>query len=1123
MMYNTFKSNWWQYLIALCLILVFWGCQSKEDPSKVASGETLLTLLKESETGIDFNNQISTKKDFNYFLWPSIYNGAGVGIGDVNNDGLPDIYFGGNMVADRLYINKGDFKFEDVSKSAGIGERLVWSSGISMADVNGDGWLDIYVCKFGWADQPGTKTNLLYINNRDGTFSEQARTYGIANDGYSIQASFFDYDNDNDLDLYLVNQPNGLRQFMSSYKADERDEKYINPGTSDRLYRNEGNGKFTDVTEAAGVRNFAFGLNVVTTDIDKDGWQDIYISNDYDKPDYLYINNGNGTFTDRLQEMTGHVSNFAMGSDVIDINNDNLPDIAVVDMQAADHYRSKTNMASMSPETFWGQVEKGLHHQYMVNTLQLNNGNGSFSEIGQMAGISKTDWSWTVLGIDMDLDGLKDILVTNGIIQDIRNSDYVEAVKNIMVENKGQLNVTQVYEMSKRAPSVPLSNYAFHNNGDLTFKNKTNEWGFDEMGFSHGMAYGDFDNDGDPDLVVNNSNGLASVYRNNATEVTGNTWFKLRLHGPKGNSHAVGARVEVAVGESSQLMDMKVVRGFMSSVEPVLLFGMGKATQIDRLKITWPDGKETVLRGLPTNELLEVRHASGKPAVPTPKNESTLFSPATAINQLGVQHIENSYDDFQKEVLLPHKQSENGPYIAVADVDGNGHEDFFVGGAANQSGTLYLQQNDGTFTKGQSQPWQSDKRSEDLGCLFFDADNDADLDLYVVSGGNEFVDGAPELQDRLYLNNGKGRFTKSVGALPEMLTSGQAVAASDIDNDGDLDLFVGGRVVPGNYPSPPRSYLLLNEEGRFSDVTGQNTQGLESPGMVTDAEFFDFDKDGDADLVISGEWMSIMIFQNDNGIFSDISSQSGLADMSGWWFSIDVADADGDGDPDLVAGNLGKNAKFKASTEKPFVVFGYDFDQNGQSDIVLANTSNDKLVPVRGRECSSEQVPLVAEKFPSFHEFALASVEEIYSPSEIEKALRYEVTELRSCFIRNDGNGQFSFVPLPNLSQVGPLRDVLFMDANSDGNLDIIGAGNLYGAEVETVRYDGGIGVCLLGDGKGNFSTKTVVNSGFFAAGDVRDIAPIKIGENPSVLIGVNNNGLSGFKIDRSSNELGQQ
>lgn len=1087
--------------------------------SKSNQQTPLFSLLPAEQTGIHFANIIKETPDVHNLIWESVYMGSGVAVGDINNDGLPDICFTANMGRDILYLNKGDMKFENITETCGINTKIGWSGGVTMADVNADGWLDIYISRYGWFEKPEDRENLLFINNGDLTFSEKAKEYGIANTGYTIQSTFFDYDKDGDLDLFVGNQPSQVRWTKA---AQENNPPPPDENTSDRLYRNNGDNTFTDVSKKAGIENFAFSLGIVASDINGDGWTDIYVANDYNKPDFMYINQQDGTFKDALKQTTRHISNFAMGCDIADFNNDGLVDIVTADMAAEDHYRSKTNMGSMRPDRFWSFVERGYYYQYMVNTLQLNTGTPSysnlsvhFSEIGHLAGIAKTDWSWATLLADFDNDTYKDLLITNGIKRDVRNNDYSTLMTTEVKKAGGKMTGLEMLQLSLKAPSQKVKNYLYHNQGDLTFKNVATEWGMGQASFSHGAAYADFDGDGDLDLVMNNVDQKAFIYRN---ESKNNSYLQLKLTGKEKNTQALNAKATIYTGDNIQHQELTLTRGYMSACDNILHFGLGNISMIDKLEVIWPDGSLTELENVKANQRLELKQTEAgkkyqKPVDSTP----AIFADITSKIGIDFRHKENEYDDFAKEILLPHKQSTNGPALAVGDVNGDGIEDFYIGGAKGQSGVLYLQDDSGNFQKS----WKSEAQFEDIAAILFDADGDSDLDLYVVSGGNEFAENAAELQDRLYFNDGTGQFEKSNNALPSMLTSGGCVATNDFDKDGDLDLFVGGRIVPSKYPFSAKSYLLQNDGGKFTNVTTTHALDMEEMGLVTDAIWTDYDKDGDSDLIAVGEWMPILVFQNYGGKFSNKSSELGLESTRGWWFSIAEADVDGDGDMDYALGNVGLNTKYKVNEKKSFEIYCSDFDNSGNLDIVLVNGDKEKglKLPVRGRECSSEQMPFIQEKFPTYEGFATANLEEIYGES-LSKALHYEANELRSSLLINEGNGQFSLKQLPNEAQFAPNMSILSDDLNEDGLADLILAGNLYGTEVETVRYDAGIGTVLMGS-KNGMNVMPLSQSGFFANKEVRELTWIKLANGKkAILVANNNDGLQLFELTTRLNQV---
>ena len=1049
-----------------------------------------LQLLDTEKTGIDFNNSIRESESINHFYYSQIYNGAGVAIGDINNDGLPDVFFCGNMVSDRLYLNKGDFKFENITKSSRIAKNDGWSWGVTMADVNADGYLDIYISRNGESMSPKDRINQLYINNKDLTFTESAMSYGLADVGFSSQAVFFDMDNDGDLDMYQVNQPPDPKLF-NRYKISKNRLKFHR----DKLYENK-NGTYRDVSKDVGISNaLAHGLSVSSSDFNNDGWMDLYVTNDYDEPDFMYYNNGDGTFKNVIDEKLKHISKFSMGSDTGDINNDGLIDLMTLDMAAEDHYRSKTNMGSMSSENFNQLVDWGKHYQYMYNTLQINSGRGSFYDVANMVGIAKTDWSWGTLLVDLDNDGLKDVIVTNGIKKDFRNNDFLaESYQKLA---NGSIDI---FGLSKQAPSSPLSNYIFKNKGDLEFEKVTKAWGFDTPGYSSGVAYGDLDNDGDLDIITNNMDAPAFVYENKAT---GN-YLKIDFKGSDKNTFGYGAKVIIHHKGKTQIAENTVTRGYFSSVEPGVFFGLGKDTKIDKVEVIWADGKVTDFQNIKANTTIIAKYSKSKFVKKESDKTKALFTQIAA-SELGITfaHKENEFNDFAREILLPHKLSQNGPFSAVSDVNEDGLDDIFIGGASGQIGILYVQDENGLFTKNSSQPWEQDKNSEDLGCLFLDVDGDNDMDLYVASGGSEFENNSPLLKDRIYLNNGKGEFNKDSSVLPNIYTSSQCVKASDIDADGDLDLFVGTRLIAGKYLFPASSYILINEEGKYKNATTKTAPYLENIGMVTDAVFTDIDKDGDDDLMVVGEWMQIILLENQNGIFTNSSDKWGLKDTRGLWWSITASDLDNDGDDDYIIGNLGRNNKFKASEKHPFKIYANDFDNNGTNDIVLAKFYKDNYVPVRGKECTSQQMPFISEKFKDYHSFALANIADILTEKKLKSSVAYEVSNFESIILINDGN-RLVRKTLGVQAQVSPIKSSIVEDFDNDGNKDIMVIGNHYSTEVETVRYDSGIGTVLMGDGKNNFKAISPTKNGFHVPHDSRSVVLFK-GKNKNHILITNN------------------
>ncbi|QQR84950.1 MAG: VCBS repeat-containing protein [Flavobacteriales bacterium] len=1114
--------------------------QPKQD---TAADAPLLRPVPASESGLAFSNAITETSDLNYFTYQYMYNGGGVAVGDLNNDGLQDVYFTGNQVHDRLYLNKGGLKFEDVTRAALPLDTLGWRTGVSMADVNNDGLLDIYVCRSGPSFDPALTTNLLYINQGPDAkgvpaFTEEAERYGIADTTHSTQAVFFDMDSDGDLDLYVMNHPHLHERGMSNVDAMNAIRNRTAP--TSRLFRNDllpstgvaggGHGTFTDITYEDGMQTFAYSLGVSVSDLDHDGKPDLYVANDYDIPDLMYMNQGNGRFLEQVQARTGHMSNFGMGTDAADYNNDGWADIVVLDMTAEDHVRNKTNMASMSPAKFWNNVRGGMGFQYMLNTLHLNNGplppgctppgapfggySGiTFSEVGQMAGMARTDWSWAPLLCDLDNDGWKDLVVTNGFKRDMRNNDFVRKFETY-VDTARQKHTADLLEL---VPSNKLRNFLYRNKGDLTFENVSEKWGFTEPVNSNGAAYADLDNDGDLDVLINNIDAPASLYENTATQQHSERhWLRVKLNALPGRS-AFGAKVTVKTDLGAQYQELYPVRGYQSCVEPVLHFGLGEAKGVWKIEVVWPDGRSLFLHNQAFDTSLII-HDDGREMItggPLASEGTNTVGRSLDPASIGLdfRHEDPPYDDFKLEVLLPHQMSILGPMLGSGDANGDGLDDLFIGGGHGQSGALYLQRRDGNFVKASAQPWSAHAAMEDMGSLFFDADGDGDNDLLVLSGSNEHDVLGEFFLQRLYTNDGKGTFTYAPDALPPMATSAQRACAGDVDRDGDPDLFIGGRQTPAHYPFAPRSYLLRNDDGRFTDITEMSGNVLMGPGMVTDCEFADMDGDKDLDLVLVGEWMPVSVFRNTQGVFFNATEELGFTGSNGWWSSLAVADMDGDGDNDLVTGNLGWNSKFKADKEHPLHVYWADFDGNGRSDIVLSKEKDGKKLPVRGRECSSQQCPMILEKFPTYDAFAHSDLEGIYSAEKLSSALHLTATLMHSGIWTNNG-GTFAFKPFPNIAQVAPINGIIVHDVDGDGKQDVITAGNNWGAEVETARYDAGIGCVLLNKGDAGFIPMTSQASGFYANGNVKDLALLKTTGAP-LLVVANNSDVPGvFRLN---------
>ena len=1065
------------------------------------SEKKVFTKIYSNQSNIHFNNIIKQDLSFNFLNYPPIFSGAGVAVGDIDNDGLDDIYLVSNFEENKLYKNKGNFTFEDIAVVSKTNDDNGFDTGATMLDINNDGWLDIYLCKAGSLKDDEARRNKLFVNQKDGTFKEEAKKWGLDDPGYSTQAFTFDYDKDGDLDLYVLNY---RYDFKNNTKISGKIQSEIEETTSDQLYRNDGN-HFTKVTGEAGLYNKAWGLGVAIADINNDGWEDLYVSNDYLEPDFIYINQQDGTFKNEALKRVKHISFNSMGSDFADFNNDLYPDLITLDMLAENYARSKENMASMSTTGFWNMVKVGYHHAYMANMLHLNVGNGTFQEIGQLSGITKTDWSWSPLFADFNNDGYKDLFVTNGIYKDVGNRDFKNSIKQKSARGESMT----LQKFNDLMPSEKLNNYMFKNNGDLTFSKTIKAWGLDDPGFSHGAAYADLDNDGDLDLITNNVAGEVGLYKNNSDK----NFLQIQLKGSDKNKLAIGSSVYIIDKNGNQLQQLYLSRGYESSVSPTLHFGLGDVSQIDTLIVQWNDGKTTTLSNIKTNQRLIIsynKQATNQPlAINRAKNKKTAVDPVS----LGIKytHQENDFNDYSLQLLLPQKQATKGTKITVADVNGDNLDDFFVGNAQNAPAALYVQDKDGTFKATNLALWEKHAKYEDANAQFFDADGDGDQDLYVVSAGYNLDADSPLLQDRLYFNDGNGTFTYNPNALPKMLTSGKALTIADYDKDGDNDIFVGGNVVPGKYPLDPSSYLLKNNAGSFTNVTDVS-KDLKNAGMVSDAAFSDYDNDGDLDLMLVGEWMKPTLFINTNGIFSAENELASFNKKEGWWFSVTQADFDKDGDIDYVLGNLGDNNKFHPSQDKPLFIYAKDFDNNGTFDVALSKINDGRLVPVRGKECSSEQNPFLLDKIQTYKQFAHLDMKDIYGEDKLKQAFKRTAYDFKSYYAENLGNGSFKLTPLPNQAQTGPTLASVATDINNDGNLDILGVGAIYDAEVETIRYDSNYGYVLLGDGAGNFTfdtqRKPLIDS------DAKDITQITIHGEKYYMVVSNNKSLDIFKFE---------
>lgn len=1097
-------------------LLFFLACvedkkTDREESTITTVDKKRFELVPHTLSGLAFNNPVPESKTMNGLSYEYYYNGGGVAIGDLNNDDLPDIFFTASVSPNKLYINKGNLKFTDVTKEAQLIDTPSWTTGVSMADVNADGLLDIYVCRSGRLDEE-QRRNKLFINlgtngNNIPQFREMGEEYGLADASYSTQSLFFDYDKDGDLDMFLLNH-NVLTKRFEGFDRNKR-----SPLIGDKLYRND-NGKFVDISEKAGINGneIGYGLGVAAGDLNKDGWPDLYVSNDYDEYDYLYINNQDGTFSEKSKEQLKHISFYSMGVDVADYNNDGLLDIFSVDMVADDNYRIKASMSGMDPERFWLAVESGFHHQYMFNSLQRNNGNGTFSEVAHLAGISNTDWSWAVLLNDLDNDGYKDLFITNGLKRDFRNNDFVRFKERVIMQNADREidQDSMFHRLTQFIPPRPAINSIFHNKGDLSFQKMNNEWGLETESYSNGASLADLDNDGDLDMVVNNMDSYAFLYKNNTNELSDNDFLKVRLKGTGNNPFGIGTKLYLEYDGQLQYHEHYLTRGFQSSMDPTIHFGLGNKNTIERLKVVWADGKVQIFDDLTVNSTLEVDYGNSKTMEEVNHGLSeALFTDISKKTRLNRRHKENEFNDFDREILLPHKMSEMGPAFASGDVNGDGLDDIYYGASKDNAPSLHLQQEDGGFLLSSQSVFQAERKYEDASALFFDVDGDQDQDLFVTSGGNEHPKGSKWYQDRLYVNDGKGNFSK-FEELPNLTTSSSCIKASDFDADGDLDLFVGGRQQPGEYPFPTSSMLLKNESTTgnisFTDVTNEMIPELRDIGMVTDAIWTDFNLDSHKDLIVIGEWMGIKVFQQTESGFEDISSTTGISDETGWWYSIASGDFDQDGDEDFLVGNLGLNYKYKATKESPFEIYASDFDENRTVDIVLGYHNQNKLFPLRGRQCSSDQMPFIKKKFPNYDSFAKASLIEVYGDENLESALNYKAKNFSTSYIENLGDGKFKISSLDNEVQISCVNAIYVDDFDQDGNLDALMAGNNYGVEVETIRNDASFGVVLRGNGKGEFKILGPGKTGVSVDGVVRHIARVKTKDMGNRVLGIAKN-----------------
>lgn len=1069
---------------AIYVLLGCWLFFSCTETPKKPDIPKLFTPVSSDVSGLHFTNEVLESVALNYYVYMDNYVGGGVAAADFNNDGLEDLFLVSNSHQSRLFLNKGGLLFEDITDQSGIAQVKGFQSGVAVADVNGDGYLDIYIARGGWEEE--RFANLLYINNGDLTFSEQAADRGLADPNRTIHATFFDYDNDGDLDVYDLNSPDFERKEteVRDIKDIKKDPKTMDAMGSDRLYQNDGKGFFKEVTKEAGIDpDLAFGLNPQVADINGDGWQDLYVCNDFRMPDFFYINNGDGTFTDKRNELLKHMSFNSMGGDIADINNDGLLDIFTLDMNPDDYIRFITTMGQTSTQLFREMVDKNYHHQYMHNMLQLNRGEKGFSEIANMAGVANTDWSWAILMADFDLDGYNDIFVTNGVFRDVIDRDANRKILQTARAAQRRPTPEDFLQYTKMIPQTPLQNYFFKNKGGLTFENVSKIWSDSMKTFSNGAVYADLDNDGDLDLVVNNLNKEVTLLRNNAIEQHKGNYLELAFEGIQKNVKGVGVVVRLSLDDGSQMIRQLInTRGFLSSVSNRMHFGLKPGQKIKSLEITWPDGKHQMIDPPAINQLHTIKYEATERKTDDAKKATPMF----AKKNLDFKHEELFFDDYKLQVLLPHQLSQTGPAFAVADVNGDGIQDVYVGGAFQQAGALFLGALHDKYIHAEARAFVADKLFEDVGATFFDADGDGDDDLYVVSGSYEFKPMDPIFQDRLYLNDGTGHFTRDANAIPPIVDAGSVVKAADYDQDGDLDLFVGGRVVPGQYPQAPMSYLLQNDHGVFTDVTLEVSPVLSEIGMVTDAAWADLDGDKVPELIITGEWMGIEVFSVRGGKLSRDARYASLAKQTGWWNRIVVADINQDGTMDIIAGNLGLNNNFTASEKEPLHIYAADFDNNGTEDAFIVKYYHGKQVPVRGWGSAAQQLPYINNIFSSFNEYASQDINGIIGPA-IQQALHYTATELRSGIFIQKGD-EFVFTPFDNEAQMSPVNGIIYDDLDGDGIKDLLLAGNNYMTETKTTRHDAGVGCFLKGKGSAAFEWISNRETGLYLDKDVRDI-----------------------------------
>ncbi len=1075
------------------------------DSTPVPAGPPLFESLDSVATGVAFANRLPEAPEFNILNYLYYYNGGGVAVGDVNGDSLPDLYFSSNLEPNRLYLNKGGFRFEDVTTKAGVGGPPGWKTGVTMADVNGDGRLDIYVSAVRYLGMQGR--NMLYMNNGDGTFTDRAGQYGLAHAGYSTQAAFFDYDADGDLDMLLLSHSTHTERSIGN--ATRRDVRNATAGG--RLYRNEG-ARFTDVSADAGIFGGieGYGLGLVVSDLNLDGCPDIYVANDFQEQDFLYYNDCRKHFRESIASATGHTSRFSMGVDAADVNNDGRPDLVVGDMLPEREEILKSSASSETYSLFKLRVRAGYHPQYARNTLQVNRGAGEFSEVGFLAGVEATDWTWSLLFADLDDDGQKDLFVTSGIFRRPNDLDYINYIGNQSVQASLAKGVSREnIDLLKQMPTVPVINHAYRNDGNLHFTDMATAWGLARPGYSNGAAYADLDNDGALDLVVNNYDAPASIYRNTARQRSRNGWLTVALRGAGKNTAGIGAKVRIVQGGRQQFLEQSPTRGFQSSVDQRLHFGLGASTTVDSLVVIWPDRRFQVLTGVTGNRLLTLSQsdASGRWSYARVRTSAPVFSDITDSIAADYVHVENDFNDMDREPLMPHNLSTEGPALAVADVNGDGLDDLYAGGAKWQAGRLLLQQASGAFVPSDAAAFAPDSIDEDVAAVFFDANGDRKPDLYVVTAGNEFWGSMKELKDRLYLNDGSGHFTKAADALPPLFDNGACVVPGDYDGDGDMDLFVGSRVVAREYGVSPKSHLLQNDgRGHFTDVTETVAPGLLQAGMVTSAAWVDQDRDGALDLVVAGEWTPVRVYRQERGRFVDRTREAGLAGSEGWWNHVTAADLNGDGRPDLVLGNQGLNAYITASASQPAEMYVHDFFGNGTLEQIITFYKHGVSYPLATRDEMVKLMPALRAKYLTYKSFGASRVQDILPADELAKATVLKAHTFATAVAIAAADGTFSLTPLPVEAQFAPVYASLVRDFDGDGKVDILLGGNRMAAPPMLGQSDASYGQLLHGNGDGSFASVEMAQSGVRVRGEIRHLQPVRLSGGRTAIAVARNN-----------------